>query len=64
MRNVPDKSCTENQNTFYEQLFFDKCAVYEIMWKNTEQPDRPQIYSGASALHAGHFRLQAHTQNA
>ena len=43
--------------------FFDKCAVYEIMWKNPEQPDRPQTYGGASALHAGYFGLQAHTQN-
>jgi len=44
MRNVTDKSCRENQNThFMINFFFDKCAVYEIMWKNTEQPDRPQI---------------------
>jgi hypothetical protein len=43
MRNVSDKSCTENENTFYDQFCFSKNrAVYEIMWKNTVQPDRPQ----------------------
>jgi len=24
-------------------LFFESCAVYEIMWKNMVQPDRPQM---------------------
>jgi hypothetical protein len=23
--------------------FFENCAVYEIMWKNMVQPDRPQM---------------------
>jgi hypothetical protein len=33
----------------------ENCAVYEIMWKNMVQPDRPQmtIKYGARALHAG-----------
>jgi hypothetical protein len=40
MRNVSDKSCIENLNTFYIQwLFpsfslFENCAVYKSMWKN------------------------------
>jgi len=46
MRNVSDKSRRENQNTrfmFKNVSFFKKNrAVYEIMWKNTVQTDRPQ----------------------
>jgi hypothetical protein len=34
MRNVSDKLCTENQNTFiFNIFFFENRAVYEIMWK-------------------------------
>jgi hypothetical protein len=44
MRNISDKTYRENQNTFYVQQCFSKNgAVYEIMWKNMEQPDRPQM---------------------
>jgi hypothetical protein len=44
MRNVPDKSCRENENTFYVQLLFPKnLIVYEIMWKNMVEPERPQM---------------------
>jgi len=35
MRNISDKTCRENQNTFYVQCIFSrKSCVYEIMWKN------------------------------
>jgi len=36
MRNVSDKSCTENQNTHFvfSNIFFENRAVYEIIWKN------------------------------
>jgi len=44
MRNVTDKSCRENLNTFYiRQLFSESRAVYEIMWKKFLKPGRPQI---------------------
>jgi hypothetical protein len=37
----------ENQNNFFvQQLFFfllNSCQIYEIMWKNIVQPDRPQM---------------------
>ena len=35
MRNVSDKSCTENRNTHFvlSNFFFENRAVYEIMWK-------------------------------
>ena len=32
----------EYQNTFYVHLILENCAVYEIMWTNTVQPDGPQ----------------------
>jgi hypothetical protein len=40
-------------------------VVYEIMWENTVEPDRPQMKTeqGACALRAGYLRLQAHTQS-
>jgi len=41
MRNVRDKSCKENPITHF--MFSDIRAVYEIMWKNMVEPDRPQI---------------------
>ena len=44
MRNVSDKSCTENQNThfvFNNFFFFENYAIYEIMWKNIVELGRP-----------------------
>jgi len=42
MRNVSDKSSGENQTyILYSVTFF--CAIYEIMWKNKVEPDRPQL---------------------
>jgi hypothetical protein len=45
MRNVSDKSCRENQNRhfMFNNIFFENRAIYEIMWKNIVQTDRPQI---------------------
>ena len=44
MRNVSDKSYTENQNTNFmlDNFFFENLAVYKIMWKNTVESGRPQ----------------------
>jgi len=45
MENIK-KSCTENPNThfiFNNILFPENRAVYEIMWKNSVQPDRPHM---------------------
>jgi hypothetical protein len=35
----------ENQNThfMFSDFFSENRAVYEIMWKNMVEPDRPQI---------------------
>ena len=45
MRNISDKSCRENKNThfMFNKFFSESGAVYEIMWKNVVQPDRPQM---------------------
>jgi len=44
MRNVSDKSCRENHNThFMFRFFFENHVVYEIMWKNIVEPERPQM---------------------
>jgi hypothetical protein len=44
MRNVSDRQCRENQNTFHiQELFFFKSYFYEITWKNIVEPDRPQM---------------------
>ena len=44
MGNVSDEPCRENQNTHFEScnVFFQNRAVYEIIWKNFVQRDRPQ----------------------
>ena len=51
------KSCGENQNTHFVFSNFSRksCSLYEIMWGNTVQPDRPQraIKYGTCALHVG-----------
>jgi hypothetical protein len=45
MRNVPDKSCRENQNTHFvfSNFFSENRTVYEIMWKNNIARDRQQM---------------------
>ena len=55
MRNISDKSCTENRNAhFMFNNVFRKSCSYEIMWKNMVERDRPQItLYGSCALNAG-----------
>jgi hypothetical protein len=45
MRNVSDRSCRENQNThfMFNNVFPENHAVYETIWKNMVQSDRPQM---------------------
>ena len=56
MRTVSDQSCKGNENTHFtfNYIFSDNCVIYEIMWKNMVQPDRPQMttYYGACILYA------------
>jgi len=43
MRNVSDKICREDQNTNFKSItsFSENRSVYQIMWVNLIQPDRP-----------------------
>jgi hypothetical protein len=56
MKNVSDKRCRENQNTFHVQyfiyLFFsENCAGYETMWNNmTARRATDDKYNRAHAL--------------
>jgi len=45
MRHVSDKSCRDNQDTYFmfKFVFFGNRAVYEIMWKNVIQPVRLEV---------------------
>ena len=45
MRNVSDKSCRENQNTYFLFIIFfsENREVYEIMWENILEPGTPQM---------------------
>ena len=46
LRNVSDKSCVENQNTYFvfnNLFFFQNCAVCEIMRKNIVESGRLQV---------------------
>ena len=64
MRNVADRSCRENQNTHFSfnNIFSpENRALYEKMWKNTVEPDRPQITIWGMRLQAGYLRLQKQT---
>jgi hypothetical protein len=57
MRNISDKSSRINQNKIFmfKNIFSENSAVYEIMWENVVEPDRPQMTTqyGACALHTG-----------
>jgi hypothetical protein len=42
---ISDKSCIEHHNTYFtfSNFFSENHAVYETMWKNMVQLDRPQM---------------------
>ena len=48
MIKVSDESCREKQNIHFvfNNFFLENHAVYDIMWKNIVQPDRPQMTIG------------------
>jgi len=45
LRYVSDKSYRETQNTHFmsNNFFFNNLNVYEAMWKNKVEPDRPRM---------------------
>jgi hypothetical protein len=50
MGNASDKSDGENQNTDFTFCNIYRKIVYEIMWKNTVEPERPVGDNTANAL--------------
>jgi hypothetical protein len=52
MRSILYQPCRENQNN---KFFSEDFSIYELMWKNMLEADRPQVtvQYGACALHAG-----------
>ena len=53
MKNVLNKAVETKTHFMFNKFFSENRAVYEIMWKDMVEPDRPQIISdGACALHA------------
>jgi hypothetical protein len=65
VRNVSDKVVEKTERRIVRSVTFfpENNAVNVIMWKNMEEPDRPQmtIQYGVCALHAGYLRLPTHT---
>jgi len=45
VRNVLDSNCKENQKRhfIFDSSFSENRTVYEMMWKNIVQPDRPLL---------------------
>ena len=45
IRSISDEGCRENQNThfMFNNFFSENRVVYEIMWKNAVEPERPQM---------------------
>jgi len=56
MRNVSDEICREkSEHILCSISFLKNVDAYEIMWKNTVHPDKPQVtvLYGTCTLHAG-----------
>jgi hypothetical protein len=56
MRSVSDRVVERiKKQILCSVTFLENCAVYEITWKNTVQPDAPQmaIYDCTCVLHPG-----------
>jgi hypothetical protein len=60
MRNLSDEYGRQNQNphSVFSNSFFEKRAVYGIMWKTIVDPDCPHI-----AKYAVYLRIQTHTRS-
>ena len=70
IKNVSDRICRQNQSTHF--VFYnipppppESRVVYEIMWKNIVELDRPEmtIQYGACELHPRELRLHKLTRN-
>ena len=65
MWNVSDRVVEKfkTQILYSVTFLFENCAVYKIIWKNTVEPDSPQmtIYHAACAFYGMYLRLHTHT---
>jgi len=44
MRNVPLKNLEKiKRHILYSVIFSENHGIYEIIWKNVVEPDRPQV---------------------
>jgi len=43
--------------------FSENRAFYEIIWKNTVEPGRPQMTTWCVRIAAGYIKIQTHSQN-
>ena len=45
MRNISDRICKANQNTHFvvQERLSENRAIYDIVWQNMVQPDKPQM---------------------
>jgi len=58
MGNISDEICRHRHtHILYSVTLSENRAVYEIIWQNMVQPDRPlmTVEYGAFALHAGYL---------
>jgi hypothetical protein len=51
------------EHVLHLKTFSEKHALYEIMWKNIVDLDKPQMTIWHMRIASGHLRLQTHTQN-
>ena len=52
IRNVSDKTCRENQTHFIFKNVSENRVLYEIMWKNMAEPERPHVTIDTNTAHA------------
>ena len=58
-------ACKIKTQFYVQWIPSENRVVCEIMWKNSVEPEAPQmaVKHGACASHAEQLRLQVHTQN-
>jgi hypothetical protein len=61
---VSEEICKKKQNTYFTFIFFfENRAAYDITWKNTVQPDRPQMENWHMPIVCWIPKIQTHIQN-
>jgi hypothetical protein len=69
MKNFSDKSCRESQNIhfMFNSFSSENCTVFETMWENSVELDRPQIAAAQKDMgcecQITTERIKAHTHS-